>query len=141
MPLIPIPISIVSILPPYDRTARCDVHRSIVLVISSILIPGRLYKSYTWTRYAFNDPTNPNWRNPGQVHDCARGPLNILPSLCRTILTAMSKTCWSTTNDSIWIDPGGPVMTAPDGTLLRCWSPLASSIWTVASMSALPATF
>ncbi len=70
---------------------------------------------------AFNDMTNPNWTNPQGRYftlrprpfehpgfpapDDAFGDVKNLP--------------WSKTNDSIWIDPGGPVMTAPDGTLFK----------------------
>jgi len=70
---------------------------------------------------AFNDMTNPNWTNqqgkyftlrprpaehPGfPAPDDAFGDVKNLP--------------WSKTNDSIWIDPGGPVMTAADGTLFK----------------------
>jgi hypothetical protein len=70
---------------------------------------------------AFNDMTNPNWTNPQGKYLTLRPRPQEHPSFPAPddAVGDVRNLPWSLTNDSIWIDPGGPVMTAPDGTLFK----------------------
>jgi hypothetical protein len=66
----------------------------------------------------FNDMTNPNWTNAQGKYMTLRPRPNEHPLFPAPddAFGDVKNLIWSKNNDSIWIDIGAPIMTAPDGT-------------------------
>jgi hypothetical protein len=81
-----------------------------------------LFRTYQGKYYAFNDTTNPNWTNPQGKYLTLRPRPNEHPTFPfpdDPNGDVKNLVGWPGGNDSIWIDLGAPVMTAPDGTLYK----------------------